>query len=210
MRLAAGGAALALAIALVAAPHARAETTLHGGGFRLGGGDAPPAEGDSAWAPVRLPDRWPETRPAASGSGWYRLAFSLEAVPTERQAVYVEHASMNAAVWLNGEWIGAGGRMRPPVAQSWNRPLLFDFSPRLLRVGENVVHVQLFGCPTATAASARCAWVRSRRSRRCTRRACSGRSSCRERPRSSPRSSRSRCWRSGSARAIARTAHSRR
>lgn len=147
MRLAAAGAALALAIALVAAPHARAEAVLHEGGFRLGGGDAPPAEADPAWSPVALPDRWPETRPAASGPGWYRLPFSLDAVPAERQAVYVEHASMNAAVFVNGEWIGAGGRMAPPVAQSWNRPLLFDFSPALLHPGENVVHVQLFRLP---------------------------------------------------------------
>lgn len=138
--------ALVLASACLARA-AGADATLREGRFRVGAVEAPPADAEAGWAPVHLPDPWPATRPDASGPGWYRLALELDAPPAERQAVYIEHASMNAAVWVNGEWIGSGGRMRPPVAQNWNRPLLFDFSPRLLRAGENVVHVQLYRLP---------------------------------------------------------------
>lgn len=140
-------AALALAALALAAGAARADTTLREGRFLAGGGATPPPDGEPGWTPIVLPDRWRETRPATSGSGWYRFALDLSQPPHEPQAVWIEHASMNAAVFLNGAWIGSGGRMEPPVAQNWNRPLLFPFPPGLLRAGENVVDVQLHRLP---------------------------------------------------------------
>jgi signal transduction histidine kinase len=137
-------ASIALVLLALCAEHARAETTLRDAQFLLGGGTAPPGDTESGWELIRLPDRWHETRPDASGPGWYRLRFATADPPRGRQAVYLDHATMNAAVFLNGEWLGSGGRMDPPVAQSWNRPLLFEFSPRQLRAGENVVDVQLY------------------------------------------------------------------
>lgn len=137
---------LAAALALLAAD-ARAQELLDAASFRIGGEPAPPAFRDAEWSAVPLPDRWDERRPTVSGLGWYRFVWRIAALPTERQAVYLEHASMNAAVFVNGEWIGNGGSMTPPVAQNWHRPLLFDFSPRLLRAGDNEIHVQLHRLP---------------------------------------------------------------
>jgi signal transduction histidine kinase len=115
--------------------------------FRVDAPSAPGRARAAAWRELALPDRWDEHSPAASGIGSYRFRWRLDARPRERQAVYLEHASMNAAVYVNGEWIGDGGRMTPPVAQNWNRPLLFDFSPRLLRAGENEILVRLYRLP---------------------------------------------------------------
>jgi hypothetical protein len=142
----AASALLAAALASFATA-ANAQDLLDAATFRLGGEPAPPAFGDGEWSALSLPDRWDERRPGASGLGWYRLVWQIDELPAERQAIYLEHASMNAAVFVNGEWIGSGGRMTPPVAQNWHRPLLFDFSARLLHPGENEIHVQLYRLP---------------------------------------------------------------
>jgi hypothetical protein len=142
-----GARALLVAALASCAAAAGAQDVLDAASFRLGSEVAPPAFREGDWSALSLPDRWHERRPAASGLGWYRLIWRIDVLPSEPQAVYLEHASMNAAVFVNGAWIGDGGRMTPPVAQNWHRPLLFDFSPRLLHPGENEIHVQLYRLP---------------------------------------------------------------
>jgi signal transduction histidine kinase len=137
---------LAVAFGIVSVA-AHAQDVLDLASFRLGAELAPPPFLEGEWSAVPLPDRWDERRPGASGLGWYRLVWGIDELPAERQAIYLEHASMNAAVFVNGEWIGSSGRMTPPVAQNWHRPLLFDFSARLLHPGENEIHVQLYRLP---------------------------------------------------------------
>jgi signal transduction histidine kinase len=141
-----------LALALLAAEAtARAESplperVLAHGTFRLGDAKAPPpdlASGD----PVVLPDRWPERRAAVSGVGWYRLPFALDTVPDRPLAVLLPHVSMNAAVRLNGSWVGQGGRMEEPVGRSWSRPLRFPLPAGLLRAGENALEIAVVRLP---------------------------------------------------------------
>lgn len=105
--------------------------------------ETPPRD-SAAWTPVRLTDLWRESRPGVQGRGWYRFRFELAAPPAERWAVYLPGLASNAAVWVNGEPVGDGGRMREPVALNSNRPLLLPVSPRSLRAGENRVDVALF------------------------------------------------------------------
>lgn len=143
--------ALALHAAILASVGpipARADVVLDAGTFLLDDDDAHRPDGaasrhDPGWEPVSLPDRWAKTRAATSVSGQYRIPFTLAAVPREIQAVYVPWVSMNAAVYVNDVWIGQEGSRGPPIAQNWNRPLLFAFSPALLRAGENTVLVRL-------------------------------------------------------------------
>jgi signal transduction histidine kinase len=52
-------------------------------------------------------------------------------------------------VRVNGVVVGDGGRMRPPLARNWNRPLLFTVPATLLRAGDNVVEVHVATEPTA-------------------------------------------------------------
>lgn len=115
--------------------------------FRHGSETAPPSAAFSGWQPIELPDRWDDSRPDAAGSGWYRLGFELDTIPNRPLAVYLDHVSMNAAVWLNGNFIGQEGRMIPPVAQNWNRPLYFPIPAALLRAGANELEIQLYRLP---------------------------------------------------------------
>jgi signal transduction histidine kinase len=96
-----------------------------------------PPPGKTSGADVTLPDDWRVTHPDAR-AGWYRLRF--RASGAERLGVYLPSVAMNAAVYVNGERIGDGGRFAADdpsgLARNWNRPLLFHVPPRLVHGGE--------------------------------------------------------------------------
>jgi signal transduction histidine kinase len=52
---------------------------------------------------------------------------------------------MNAAVYLNGHFIGDGGNMNEPLGRNWNRPLLFVLPGERLRTQGNTLHIHLRG-----------------------------------------------------------------
>lgn len=54
---------------------------------------------------------------------------------------------MNAAFYINGAFLGSGGRFEEPVARHWNRPQFFVIPPDLLAQGGNVLHVRLWAYP---------------------------------------------------------------
>jgi hypothetical protein len=101
----------------------------------------PPPEAD--WKPQSLPDQWRQSRTARSGTGWYRATITLDEVPGGIWAIYLPRLCMNAAVFVNGEFVGDGGRFEEPVARNWNRPLLLRIPATLLRAGPNTVHIRL-------------------------------------------------------------------
>ena len=140
-------AAVALVALALAAPASAFDELLDRAAFRAGAATRPPADDAPGWTTVSLPDRWGDRRPETAGEGWYRLAFELDAMPAEPLAVYIDHLSMNGALWLNGSWIGQHGSMDPPVAQNWNRPLLFPLPVSLLHPGTNELYVQLHRLP---------------------------------------------------------------
>ena len=110
--------------------------------FVLGELGAPAAPGAPGGTPLTLPDPWGASRPGVGGVGWYRLRVELEPVEATC-AVRLPEVNANAAVFVNGAWIGQGGSLEEPVAHNFNRPLLFSFPSQLLRPGENVIDVSV-------------------------------------------------------------------
>jgi len=103
----------------------------------------PPDE--NVLAPLTLPDQWRARRSDASGFAWYRLELDLpDGGGDERCGVLLPDVNMNAAVFVNGNWIGDGGSFAEPVVHNFNRPLYFQFPPALLRPGKNEIDVLLF------------------------------------------------------------------
>ncbi|MCW5621176.1 MAG: hypothetical protein KIS79_08735 [Burkholderiales bacterium] len=100
----------------------------------------------------RMPERpQPVALPHERRGGHDRIVYffvlDLQVPPDRLWAVYLPHLSMNAAVHLNGEILGHGGSMVPPVARHWNRPLYFTIPNGLLRSGHNVLAVESIGDP---------------------------------------------------------------
>jgi signal transduction histidine kinase len=118
--------------------------TLSAARFSLDSHPLIPGE-NALWEPATLPDRWNVTHPEANGFIWYRLSLPVEKAPDEPYAIYIPRVSMNLALYLNGQLIGSGGSFAEPVARNWNRALLFDIPASLLRPGENLIHLRVFG-----------------------------------------------------------------
>jgi len=102
----------------------------------------PPVDGHLV--PVSLPDHWRTRIPGAGGLAWYRLAVPATSGTDARCAILLPDVNMNAAVFVNGQWIGEGGSLEDPVAHNFNRPLYFSFPSSLLRGTEDHVDVLLY------------------------------------------------------------------
>lgn len=107
---------------------------------------APPPAHARGWRPQPLPDLWSRRGLRARG-GWYRLRLHLDAPPRAVQGVYLWRLNMNAAVWLNGQFLGDGGRFSEPMARNWNRPLYFTVPHALWRAGDNEILIRLATYP---------------------------------------------------------------
>lgn len=119
---------------------------LSSGWLRLMPGDEPPPR-DGQGQAVALPDVWPLSRYAQGDNGWYRFLIQLDRAPQQAWGIYLPRVNMNAAVRLNGIYIGDGGRFDEPMARNWTRPLYFPVSPHILRAGQNVLDVRLKSYP---------------------------------------------------------------
>ncbi len=106
-------------------------------------GPLPPADGLAGWQRISLPDVWRVERRRTAVEGWYRARVDLERRPDELWAVYLPQPGFNAAVWVNGHFVGDGGSFDDPIAHNWSRPLLMPVSPALLTSGGNTVDVRL-------------------------------------------------------------------
>jgi signal transduction histidine kinase len=105
----------------------------------------PPPEADAAgWQTRQLPDNWSTSQPGIGGNGWYRFSIALEETPDDLWAVHLLRLRMNAAVFVNGVFVGDGGRFVEPLSRNWNRPLYFPLPAGLLRQGANLVDVRVF------------------------------------------------------------------
>jgi signal transduction histidine kinase len=107
--------------------------------------DQPPPD-TAPWESQTLPDNWNLSRPGSGGIGWYRAMFTLNDAEGS-QAIYINRASMNSAVFVNGILIGNGGSFEEPVARNWNRPSLYVVPQPLMKSGVNVLHVRLRAYP---------------------------------------------------------------
>lgn len=103
---------------------------------------APPAVSDPRWQPQPLPDLWSRRDMIGTG-GWYRLNLPMGEPPQALQGLYLFRLNMNAALYLNGQYLGDGGRMDFPLANNWNRPLYFTVPRVLWRAGDNELLIHL-------------------------------------------------------------------
>jgi len=141
--------ALFAAIVLLSATPAWTQASgliLQSAEFVLDDGTRPPGEA-APWRAQSLPDNWNLSRPQVGGFGWYRMRFELPRPADGIYALYIRKLSMNAGFYLNGNYIGDGGRFTEPVARHWNRPQFFTIPPRELVAGRNTLHVRLWAYP---------------------------------------------------------------
>ena len=89
-----------------------------------------------------LPDDWRVTS-RGTRVATYELRFPGGRIEPQEWAVYLPSLSMNAAVYLNGHFLGDGGELTDPVSRNWSRPLLFPFPSSLVSRGENSLRVEL-------------------------------------------------------------------
>lgn len=101
----------------------------------------PPAAG-ATWGRVVLADSWRKQQRDRRKIGWYRLAFTLAAVPRAPQAIYISRITNNVAVYLNGVLLGVSGQIEAREL-SWNTAQLFLVPPSLLREGPNEIQLRL-------------------------------------------------------------------
>jgi signal transduction histidine kinase len=97
---------------------------------------------DVPWVQTPLPDIW-WSHPHPQREGWYRIKLTLNVPPNRLWGIYLASVSLNAAVYLNNELLGTGGRFSDPVARNWNRPLYFAIPNGLLRPGDNTLLVRV-------------------------------------------------------------------
>ncbi len=103
----------------------------------------PPPSG-AGWETVTWPETWRAPERYRQGVlGWYRFPLGAAPAADARWAVYLWRFSMNAQVWLNGHYLGSGGRFEEPVARNWNRPLLLDVPASAWQPEGNVLYVRL-------------------------------------------------------------------
>ena len=108
----------------------------------------PPAP-NAGWRPTPLPDNWKLTRPDATGSVWYRIAF--EPAGMQAPALLVPRLATSGQLFLNGSRLWDGRSSSPSVTRSWNAPLLLPLPQGLLKPSGNELLVQVSGPPRVRA-----------------------------------------------------------
>ena len=95
------------------------------------------------YEPIALPDDW-KGEDRAPGA-WYMANWIEDGEGLENvYAVYIPRVFQNAAVWVNGHWVGQGGAFKP-LSHGWNKPQLYEFDRDLLRTGNNDIAVFMAG-----------------------------------------------------------------
>lgn len=99
------------------------------------------------WHPITLPDDWYDNHQDVQQL-WYRAELNLNQSDlilkaNDVWAVYLPSVTHNAAVYINGYWVGQGGDFSEPVSRHHNQPQLFSFSSALLQQEENQIDVRV-------------------------------------------------------------------
>ena len=94
------------------------------------------------WQTVALPDTWAQRGLAGPGAGFYRLHFRLQAVPDRLWALRLARLSTNHEVRVNGQRVSGGLPMAERVLRR-PVPVLVSLPPALLRVGENLIEIEV-------------------------------------------------------------------
>ena len=110
--------------------------------FAFSEATSPSALNDVRWSPQTLPDSWHKNH-SGSKQIWYRSKLSYEPSSDALLGIYIPSVTHNAAVYINGVWVGHGGPINAPISRHHKEPLLFSFSPQLLRAGENHIDIRV-------------------------------------------------------------------
>ncbi|MDH5216885.1 MAG: ATP-binding protein [Gammaproteobacteria bacterium] len=100
----------------------------------------PPSTG--VWQEIELPDDWHGNHQDQTDI-WYRAHIDLEKDHVPVWGVYLPAVTHNAAVFVNGVWVGQGGSFDQPVSRHHNEPLYFEFSNDLVKNGLNEIDVHV-------------------------------------------------------------------
>lgn len=101
----------------------------------------PPADGGS---PVTLPDRWGVSNPQGKGYAWYLVDWSLSALPSELQSIYLSALTTQAQVFINGVKIGETGDLRGRYPRSWDKAQAFVVPQDALVPGRNRIAMRIY------------------------------------------------------------------
>ncbi len=110
--------------------------------YLVSAAEMPQALAQENWQPVLLPDDWYNNHQHVE-QVWYRSRVLLDAQAASIWAVYLPSVTHNAAVYINGIWVGQGGQFSDPVSRHHNEPLLFNFSSELLQEGVNQIDIRV-------------------------------------------------------------------
>ncbi|MDX2505930.1 MAG: hypothetical protein QNL62_15845 [Gammaproteobacteria bacterium] len=94
------------------------------------------------WHSISLPDDWHQ-RNAQVDHAWYRASVFVGNQSESVWAVYLPTVFHNAAVYVNGLWVGQGGAFDETLSRHHNQPLMIDFSSSILRQGENLIDLRV-------------------------------------------------------------------
>ncbi len=94
------------------------------------------------WQDISLPDDWYKNKRTAD-QVWYRASVSVLQNNDKIWAIYLPSVTHNAAVYINGIWVGQGGKFSEPVSRNQNKPQFFSFSSKLLHSGENHIAIKV-------------------------------------------------------------------
>ncbi len=97
---------------------------------------------NKGWQNITLPDNWYENN-QRSEQVWYRTNIDIVPVHDDVWAIYLPLVAHNAAVYINGIWVGQGGKFEKPVSRNHNIPLFFSFSSKLLQTGKNQIDIRV-------------------------------------------------------------------
>lgn len=110
--------------------------------FQVSNAQSPKYTDDSNWQPISLPDDW-SINHSHIEQLWYRAKLILGQSTENIWAIYLPSVTHNAAVYINGVWIGQGGEFTDPLSRNHNLPLMFSFSSKLLQQGVNQIDIRV-------------------------------------------------------------------
>ncbi|HPF99576.1 MAG TPA: histidine phosphatase family protein [Kiritimatiellia bacterium] len=123
------------------------------GAWKIARGDdmarAAPEFDDGNFLTTSVPGGWErDVLPDYDGVAWYRLRFNIS---DEQRAAWgdVTLALVMGAIddadetFLNGQKIGASGKLSPVRETAWDQVRAYEFSPALLLQGENVIAIRV-------------------------------------------------------------------
>lgn len=92
---------------------------------------------------MKLPD-WDSADTLDTTSLWYLIPIQHKPRTPTKQAIYLSKVSQNVEVYLNGKWLGNGGKMTEPITRNRNNSLIFHFDSALMQA-KNTVAIHLVG-----------------------------------------------------------------